>query len=249
MGYGDEIMATGIAKRLYLKTGKKVAFGKGKIIKNAITQEIFLNNPKIASTVDLPHVVWEPFFVGSRSYMKQVKGNRIYWNYDFKAEPGEFFFENETYLLPPKPFILLEPHTKQTVSADNKQWPLEYFQEVINKLKNDIEIIQPDYGKPILSGVTPFRTTRFRHLVYLLNSAKTFISLEGGVHHAAAAVGLPGVVIWGGYVPPSITGYLLHKNIVEATEFCGSLTSCSHCKKALEKISPEEVIQGVREWI
>ena len=40
-----------------------------------------------------------------------------------------------------------------------------------------------------------------------------FLGHEGGFAHAAAALSKPAVVIYGGWIPPEVTGYEFHENI------------------------------------
>ncbi|HSG32126.1 MAG TPA: glycosyltransferase family 9 protein [Thermodesulfobacteriota bacterium] len=239
MGYGDEIMATGIAKKLYEKENRVVSFPT----KTKEFEEIVLNNPKIG---DGPNTVSCNFTKGNRWYikLKDNKNKRLLWNYKYKPIPGEIYFLDSELKKPKKDYILVEPHTKQTVSADNKQWPIEYMQEVVNKLSKDFLIVQLDYGKTILNNVVPIRTKTFREGTAILKYAKKFLGMEGGMHHAAAALKVPGIVIYGGYIPPDITGYDIHTNIYKGGEACGKLSSCKHCKESLLKITPEEVVEN-----
>jgi hypothetical protein len=66
------------------------------------------------------------------------------------------------------------------------------------------------------------------------------------MHHGAAAVGTPAVVIFGGFIPPAVVGYDMHVNLTGGAEACGSLNKCLHCRAAMEKISVEEVYQAVK---
>jgi ADP-heptose:LPS heptosyltransferase len=80
-----------------------------------------------------------------------------------------------------------------------------------------------------------------------LARAKLYIGAEGGLHHAAAALGVPAVVLFGGFIPPLVTGYETHINLTGgAQEACGSLKPCDHCRKAMDAISVEEVAAAAR---
>jgi ADP-heptose:LPS heptosyltransferase len=78
-----------------------------------------------------------------------------------------------------------------------------------------------------------------------------FTGPEGGMHHAAAATDLKAVVIFGGHISPDLTGYNFHKNLyVNDTQSpCGNKMPCDHCKKCLEKITPEMVIKEIKKII
>jgi hypothetical protein len=53
------------------------------------------------------------------------------------------------------------------------------------------------------------------------SGAALLISPEGGLHHAAAALGVRAVVIFGGFISPATTGYELHTNLFTGGQACG----------------------------
>jgi FkbM family methyltransferase len=55
----------------------------------------------------------------------------------------------------------------------------------------------------------------------VLSGASLLISPEGGLHHAAAALGVRAVVIFGGFISPATTGYALHTNLFTAARPAG----------------------------
>ena len=58
----------------------------------------------------------------------------------------------------------------------------------------------------------------FRHALAILERARLYVGGEGGLHHGAAAVGVGGVVLFGGFVPPLVTGYAVHANLTGGAE-------------------------------
>lgn len=263
MGMGDEIMATGIAKKLYAETGAKVAFGNPKgVLKKTIYPIIYANNPKVIihgqELRDTKNVVWSDYCKGHRTYIANIetskKEKRYRWNYDFKAEPGEFFYSNfeKKKIIERRikeKYIVVEPHSKMGGAKDNKQWPWKRFQQVVDILSEEITVYQPHYGKPKLNNTTPVVTNGLRMLSLFINDSAGFLCNEGGVHHAAATVGSKGVVIFGGFISPEITGYDFHTNLFTGGEACGSRYSCKHCKAAMEAIEVDEVVEHMRNII
>ena len=81
----------------------------------------------------------------------------------------------------------------------------------------------------------------------VLSRARSALIPEGGLHHGAAALGVPAVVLFGGFIPPAVTGYADHANFTGGATACGSLNKCLHCRDALEKITVEEVYNAVVE--
>ena len=75
-----------------------------------------------------------------------------------------------------------------------------------------------------------------------------YLGPEGGFSHAAAALSKPGVVIYGGWIPPQIIGYDFHENLYVDIEGspCGIRDrECDHCKKCMDLITVDNVINAV----
>lgn len=147
-----------------------------------------------------------------------------------------------------KDFILIEPNVpwKKSV-APNKDWGLKRYQGVVDRLKAEgYEIVQTNHGRDRLDGVRTISTPTFRHALAALSRARLAILPEGGLHHGAAALGIPAVVLFGGFIPPAVTGYDMHINLTGDVEACGSLRPCKHCREAMDNISVEQVYDAAR---
>lgn len=235
MGLGDNIMATGIAKGAAAR-GKRIAFGDGKkIIWDHNSEQIFRGNPNIASpgSEGAKDLEWIKFYRGSRIYNEHDKvNNRWLWNYEFKSMPGEIFLNAEELRWADqfsKGCIIVEKNVPEKLGVINKQWDKDRYEGIIKRF--DKKVVE-------LNGSAP----SFRHALAALSRASLYIGPEGGLHHGAAAVGIPAVVIFGGWIPPQVTGYDGHINLTGgAKEFCGSLRLCNHCQSALKNISVDEV--------
>lgn len=62
------------------------------------------------------------------------------------------------------------------------------------------------------------------------------ICVEGGIHHLAAAVGAPAIVIYGGFISPEWTGYSFQYNIenrLECSEACYNHHPCKNKEEHL----------------
>jgi hypothetical protein len=145
-------------------------------------------------------------------------------------------------------FVLMEPNTKAEASP-GKQWPFERYAEVARQLAGAIEVLQIGAeGSRLLPGVARAPTQRFRDSLPLLKAARLYIGAEGGLHHAAAAMGTPAVVLFGGYTPPQVTGYDFHVCLTgNSTGACGVHDRrCPHCEAAMAAITPDEVVGHAR---
>lgn len=251
-------MASGMARGAWAR-GKRIAFGNGtQIIWDQHSAEVFRGNPNIVApgSESADGVVWIPYYKGHRLYNRHDKaGDRWVWNMDFHALPGEVFLDKAERVAGSRfgsGFVIIEPKVERWKSvASNKDWGRAKYQAVANALKADgfrvAELVHGD--QPPLSGVELFRSASFRDALAIMSNASLYIGPEGGLHHGAAAVGIPGVVMFGGFIPPSVTGYASHANLTGGAEACGSLHDCAHCRAAMEAITVDEVLEEARERI
>lgn len=257
MGLGDQLLASGMARGAHAR-GKKIAFGDGlKIRWDHNSHEVFKWNPNIAAPGQERDscIEWISYYKGHRIYNRHdIAGERWIWNLDFHAVPGEVFLddiERKNGKRYGSGFVLIEPHVEIWKSvAPNKDWGAQKYQRVADQLiERGYEVVQfryPNGGAP-LKGAKPAATSSFRDALAILANAALYIGPEGGLHHAAAAVGIPAIVLFGGFIPPSVTGYSAHANLTGGAEACGSLKPCAHCRKAMEAISVEEVVEEALE--
>ncbi len=255
MGMGDNIMASGMARGA-ARRGKRIAFGDGEKIKwDQNSEIIFRGNPNVAlpgfeKRRHTEKLEWVPFYRGNRLYNKQ-DGRRWVWNYEFSAKPGELFFsvhELRWAKHQGKRFVLIEPNVPAFKSVGpNKQWPFERYDEIARRLVGaGHQVVQFVYEKPYgpghrIAGVDQVRAPTFRLALAVLARASLYVGPEGGLHHGAAALDVPGVVLFGGFIPPQVTGYAMHTNLTGGAEACGSIDPCGHCKAAMAAITVEEV--------
>ena len=239
MGWGDSLMACGEAKELHEKTGQKVMIGDNKLIQHE--PEIFANNPFVSNKIK-PDAVWLNNCIGNRPYIKHTKNGRIIFN-NYRPKPAHLFFTDKELEWArqnaPKDFIVIEPNVKETYKHTvNKAW--HYWDEL---LKHDYPFYQLGMKEPITRRI---KTQNFREALLILSQAKMFVGTDGGLHHAAAALGIPAVVIWTGFTSPKHLGYDSHINLHDGGEPCGTYSGlCPHCVKISKKITVEQVLNAV----
>jgi len=253
MGHGDDIMATGMAKGAKDR-GKRIAFGDGqKIIWGPWSAEIFKHNPNVAPPGHerASDIEWIRYHKGHRIYNKQGQGRWI-WNYDFRPIPGEFHFhpsELPFFNLRHPNLVVMEPNTPNKPCGPNKQWPVERFKMVADELKAaGFDVVQFEYGgKNVVTK--QIRTGSFRQAAILLKEARLAILPEGGLHHAAAALVIPAVVLFGAWVPPKVLGYDMHINLADDNPGCGLFIRCQHCVDAMNKIKVNDVLDAAERYL
>jgi Glycosyltransferase family 9 (heptosyltransferase) len=251
IGSGDDILATGMARGAAARR-KRVAFGDGRrIIWGPYSAEMFKGNPNIAppGSEGASDLEWVGFYKGNRLY-NRLDGDRWVWNMDFRASPGEFYFTEREQRFADFvgfPSVIIEPNVpQQKLCAPNKQWPVDRYEVVAREMiRCGLRVLQFHYKgmRHILRDATPVHTPSLRSAAAVLAATKGYIGAEGGLHHCAAAVGVPAVVIFGGWIPPQVTGYEGHANLAVG-EACGKLRECAHCREAMDKITVEQVLEA-----
>lgn len=241
MGLGDWIMSTAVAREANIATGLQCVFTDGREI--YYDDQVFESNPRIAKVRDPEQDYVGIFdFPGNRPYIKEVTADRFVFDPDFRAMPGELFLERK----PIGDYILIEPNVKRSMPMGyNKSWPFGRWQEIANLPYMFVQLGTVDARR--LTGVKRVYTESFRQALHWLSGAKLLVTTDGGLHHAAAALGVPAVVLWGGMASPVNLGYASHTNIWHGDEPCGSHSKkCPHCRAAMKKISVDEVTEAIK---
>jgi Glycosyltransferase family 9 (heptosyltransferase) len=246
MGIGDEVIATGFARGAAAR-GKRIAFGDGRrLMWGPWCAEAFRGNPNIATRANEPGIEWMDYYKGRRGYNLPDTGRRRWiWNYDFKPVAGEFFFDacETARTLRRSGSVLIEPNVPwQKSVAVNKDWGRERYQQLADQLRaKGWRVLQTSHGKVRLRDVEIIQVNCYRDAAAVLASMDLAIVPEGGLHHAAAAVGTRAIVIHGGFTPPEVLGYRTHINLTGDAEACGNWDRCAHCKAALDRIEVDHV--------
>lgn len=242
MGLGDWLMATAQAKEVNIRTGRRVTFANpgGRVFWHP---EVFANNPRISqSTSGAVEVIVN--CPGHRPYIAEKTLAAWKWQ-RWPIMPGEIWLtdaEREAASWA-QGMMVIEPHTK--VPGGNKAWAFDRWQAVVDR-RDGIEFIQVHRpGAKILRGVTAVMTT-FREACALLSRSRGFVGTEGALHHAAAALGVPAVVLWSEFISPEFTGYESQVNIRHAGDPCGSRLPCAGCRASMDAISVDEVTEAIR---
>ena len=267
MGMGDEIMAAGCAEEESRRRKCPVHItgvdGKPRWV------DLWENNPHIAKpNVQAFHrVINGP---GCRPYIKgdfTLSERQHYTSWRAQDHRGHIFLSDKEKSFGKEvldrlgPFVVVEPNNKVSGNP-NKAWP--WWKELIPLLKGHrlVQMGSPNpalqrrivmggrkplkrYKLKMLPGVEYIPTPVFRDACAVLARASALVTTEGGLHHAAAALGVKAVVIFSGSPPVESTGYPEHVNL-GGTDTCGRWQPCDHCQKLMRAITPEMVSSSLR---
>jgi Glycosyltransferase family 9 (heptosyltransferase) len=256
MGLGDEILASGHAQHVFDKDpSKRVAIcdkqGRPR------WHELWEGNPIIAKPEQV--AAGEPvhrLINGSncRPYIKSLSVDAGLQCTDWKAADhvGRLYLTKAELAAGHDlakrlgPYIVIEPGLKLKASR-NKLWGAERYQAVVDALP-ELRFAQMTHaGSTLLRGVSGMAMATFRQACGVLASASAYVGAEGGLHHAAAALGIPAVVIFGGFISPNVTGYPWHMNLADdgPGSPCGKWKPCEHCRMAMEGITVNRVVMAI----
>lgn len=244
MGLGDCLLASGEAHLLYKKFKQPVLIvaAHGRVVWNDVWNGIPYILKQTRAGLKYQTLVSGG---GVRPYIARKTAARWIWQ-NYKPTPAEVFFTDAELKQGErgKGFVIIEPHGKSKPEAINKQWGK--WHELVERNPSIPWAQVGPSGTEILPGVVHIETATFRQAGAVLASSLAAVLPEGGLSHLAAAVGTPSVVIYGGFISPDQTGYDLHRNIFTGGEPCGMRSPCSHCRKAMGKITVDMVMENLR---
>lgn len=248
MGLGDVLMSMGEAKRVHQRTGQPVLITDplGRPVRSNLFTEVPYLIERPTRGVRHQRLVNSP---GHRSYIKAKTPERWYWN-KYRPEPADVVLTEAEIVFGAAVggAIVVEPNVKE-IGHRNKDWGWRNWLTLVNTLRKDghpvIQLAKP--GDHTLHGVKVVVTGGFRFALACLKHASLYVGPEGGLHHGAAAMRTPAVVLFGGFISPDVTGYDQHRNLFTGGEACGSRTDCEHCRQAMNAITPEMVLTQIKE--
>lgn len=180
---------------------------------------------------------WRPYIAGKTL-------NNWTWR-KYKPLPAEIFFtpEERAFAEPYRGMVMIEPNVKN-IGHDNKAWVASRWLELSKTRRDFLQCVSsPEQSLPahVLKVITP----NFRLAAAVLAVSRAYVGTEGGLHHAAAAVGTPAVILWSEFISPDITGYATMTNLRHAGRPCGNRMTCAGCRKSMEAISVVEVADAL----
>lgn len=154
-------------------------------------------------------------------------------------------------------FIVVEPDTNRDYFGELRAWPFERWKELVERLhaaRPDARIAQLGIASsPGLPGVVDLRgRTDFRTAAMMLARAQLFIGTEGGLMHAANAVGARALILWGGVTLPEFAGYPERQRTIckyVACAPCGQRGWCDNGHICMRGIGVDEVLAEALELL
>lgn len=256
MGVGDEILAAGQAQRLYdADPSARVAIcdpqGRPR------WHDIWRGNPIIASPADVA--------AGERYHcVINAPHARPYIVYPFTKESGWTFNPHfkarhhraRIYLTPEEeheardiragtgPYVLVEPFTKH----DNFRWPMDRWAALVAACP-DLTFIQHTHADSVRIPGAYCQPATFRQACALAKYADCYVRSESGMCHAAAALEVPQVTLFGGCMDAEVMGYYPGQTVIADTgpgSPCGRWLPCDHCRACMDRITVEDVVTALR---
>lgn len=242
MGLGDELMVAGEARNLRKSDERKVYVVNKR------------GRPRWRPVwVFCPDMVNPTRDHGGGQICRNHPGNRPYINYEKSTVRRWAWKEYEPIParlnigrpIPHPDSILIEPNIKHGAP------PLKQWGRWRELLGHGFKFVQVGpRGTQVLPGVKFIETRTldesFRHMAGM----RAAVLPEGGLHHAAAALNLPAVVLFGGYITPKITGYEFQRNLwTDMPEATGWRIPHQSHYAAWEPITPERVLDTLTDLL
>lgn len=245
MGIGDALMASGEARDLYRRSKLPVIIlGRdGRPLWSPVWNGIPYIIPRQGGR-PCNRMINGP---GLRPYIKAKSVDRWAWNrYTPKVAEIRFTAAEKAFAEHYRGAVMLEPAVKP-IGHRNKAWLDIYWSQLASLLRK-LPLVQcGPAGTHFLPGVTAVLTPEFRLACAVLAVCRAFVGTEGGLMHAAAAVDTPGVIIYGGFISPEVTGYALHRSLFTGNGLgCGMRRDCPHCAAAMTRITPAMVAEQLK---
>lgn len=212
-------------------------------LNNPLTNYCKLDTPDLAKHRYDKHVIQQILeFYKIEKRLDQLKC-RIYLDDKEKQE-----VDNLTLKLKNEKFITIEPHSNDEYTC-NREYPFEKWQSIVNELSKFIKVVQVGSPKKKLDNAYDMTSkTSFRTCAGVIGKSSLFLSSEGGLVHAAQAVGTKSIVLISGYEHPDMIAYPCNVNlwIHDSHGPCGNKSKCNDCYNAVKSHNEFEIIEKAK---
>jgi ADP-heptose:LPS heptosyltransferase len=261
-GMGDNLLLTGLLPELRKRNPNKKI-----VVESTRWCSLFENNPYV-DWVTHKHFKTTKRHTKPKYHIDTNTNRSLYsqlgdrFNFEGEYYPELYISQQESDKIRTrflteirKPIIITCPLGKRGYSANRKEWGFDNFQKLVNMTSSEYQWLQIGVTKDkLLDNVIDARGLDIRESATLVKEADLLVSLEGGLMHIAKAVNTPAVVIYGGVINPTVSGYKENINIYNGVE-CSpcfrsdkALEDCSHMK-CMKIITPELVNHKIKQKI
>lgn len=149
-----------------------------------------------------------------------------------------------------KPWVAIQSigNSKWT---DNKNWGAEKFVRLAELLSPSFSLVQLGTAgdPPLPVQINLCGKVGVRSVFQVLRQCAGFVGLEGFLMHAATAMDVASVIIYGGFTAPWQTGYEINANLYSPVPCapCWLESRCPYDKKCMEAITPAHVADVLME--
>ena len=258
-------MAAGRAKTIHGRTGKPVCIGRPN--RQIIWCDLYDNVPYLCKDPLNLDAAWLYDYPGNRPYIdyektrahpdnagcKGKKFNRWLFK-EYSPTPMDIVFsekeEQEVKEHKADRFIVLEPNIKAN-APPLKQWPWENWETVAHYLAREyphmklVQLTQPGKETRILPHAIDVKCD-LRGAACWMAGANLYVGHEGMMHHLAAALHIPAVVMFGIFISPSITGYSGQRSIHKHTPYLGWRQDHEAGRAVMENMGCTDTIKQIR---
>jgi heptosyltransferase I len=145
--------------------------------------------------------------------------------------------------LPSTPFVLANP----LAGWESKQWPMEYYGELAARLKRelDVQLVVNAADTIHVPGAWP-HTSGIGGLVYATRRALAVVGVDSGPMHLAAALGKPGVAIFGPTDPARNGPYSESITVLRTPDATTTYKRENTVSESMRAITPEQVMSALK---
>lgn len=151
-------------------------------------------------------------------------------------------------------FVAIEPNSKASWFGDLRAWPVERWQEVVDRIvsagRYPIVQLGEQGGQALAQTIDLRGKLPVRLAMCLMKRARLFLGQEGGLMHVARALDVPSVIVWGGLTLPEFAAYKdAHRVLCTYVDCapCGLRGGCPYGKKCLTSIQVAAVVEAVHD--
>jgi heptosyltransferase-1 len=147
--------------------------------------------------------------------------------------------------LPEGKFVLVSP----AAGWGSKEWPLEYYEELAQGLRMPLVVNGPPHAAGLLAGVpgAQIHLSGIAGLIDATRRAHAVVGVDSGPMHLAAALGKPGVAIFGPTDPASHGPYGGTLRVLRSQYAVTSYKRRTEIDESMRAVTPEMVLKTLDE--